>query len=292
MESNEEIDVIEGEEIKAQDESTNIERKNITNEQEIIPITNNFYPINNQDYSILIVNEILHNIIYSLPVFTCIEINHVQESLETQTEDKNKEDEIIIDKDLQIPPISPNKEEIVVQEVQKETTLSINEETNKEEEKIKNEEEEFDSSLTYMERKIRRLQREAAKSFGALDHMKKSYSRIEREQMKLKEEKENKDANTTQNYPNIVVAAKLLNKKRESDEKEKHSGYTPIKKQKKMYENNDFEDFGTFMEKAKKSKPLIQRQKEQFIYEQNKKKESLLQAKKNEIKEQVFKLDI
>ena len=184
MESNEEIDVIEGEEIKAQDESTNIERKNITNEQEIIPITNNFYPINNQDYSILIVNEILHNIIYSLPVFTCIEINHVQESLETQTEDKNKEDEIIIDKDLQIPPISPNKEEIVVQEVQKETTLSINEETNKEEE-------EFDSSLTYMERKIRRLQREAAKSFGALDHMKKSYSRIEREQMKLKEEKEN-----------------------------------------------------------------------------------------------------
>ena len=213
MESNEEIDVIEGEEIKAQDESTNIERKNITNEQEIIPITNNFYPINNQDYSILIVNEILHNIIYSLPVFTCIEINHVQESLETQTEDKNKEDEIIIDKDLQIPPISPNKEEIVVQEVQKETTLSINEETNKEEEKIKNEEEEFDSSLTYMERKIRRLQREAAKSFGALDHMKKSYSRIEREQMKLKEEKENKDANTTQNYPNIVVATKLLNKR-------------------------------------------------------------------------------
>ena len=42
------------------------------------------------------------------------------------------------------------------------------------------------------------------------------------------------------------------------------------------------------MEKAKKSKPLIQRQKEQFIYEQNKKKESLLQAKKNEIKEQVL----
>ena len=143
-----------------------------------------------------------------------------------------------------------------------------------------------------MERKIRRLQREAAKSFGALDHMKKSYSRIEREQMKLKEEKENQDANTTQNYPNIVVATKLLNKKRESDEKEKHSGYTPIKKQKKIYDNNDFEDFGTFMEKAKKSKPLIQRQKEQFIFEQNKKKESLLQAKKNEIKERVFKLDI
>ena len=291
MESNEEIEVskgIEGEEIKVQDESTNIERKNITNELAIIPITNNFYPINNQDYSLLIVNEILHNIIYSLPVFTmelpCIEINPVQESLETQIEDKQKEDEITIDKDLQTP-ISPNKEAIVAQEIQKETILSINEE-------IKNEEEEFDSTLTYMERKIRRLQREAAKSFGALDHMKKSYSRIEREQMKLKEEKENQDSNTTQNYPNIVVATKLLNKKRESDEKEKHSGYTPIKKQKKIYENNDFEDFGTFMEKAKKSKPLIQRQKEQFIFEQNKKKESLLQAKKNEIKERVFKLDI
>ena len=66
-----------------------------------------------------IVNEILHNIIYSLPVFTCIEINNVQESLETQTEDKNKEDEIIIDKDLQIPPISPNKEEIVVHSFRK-----------------------------------------------------------------------------------------------------------------------------------------------------------------------------
>lgn len=291
MESNEEIEVskgIEGEEIKVQDESTNIERKNITNELAIIPITNNFYPINNQDYSLLIVNEILHNIIYSLPVFTmelpCIEINPVQESLETQIEDKQKEDEITIDKDLQTPN-SPNKEAIVAQEIQKETILSINEE-------IKNEEEEFDSTLTYMERKIRRLQREAAKSFGALDHMKKSYSRIEREQMKLKEEKENQDSNTTQNYPNIVVATKLLNKKRESDEKEKHSGYTPIKKQKKIYENNDFEDFGTFMEKAKKSKPLIQRQKEQFIFEQNKKKESLLQAKKNEIKERVFKLDI
>ena len=291
MESNEEIEVskgIEGEENKIQDESTNIERKNITNELAIIPITNNFYPINNQDYSLLIVNEILHNIIYSLPVFTrelpCTEIIPVQESLETQIEDKQKEDEITIDKDLQTPN-SPNKEAIVAQEIQKETTLSINEE-------IKNEEEEFDSTLTYMERKIRRLQREAAKSFGALDHMKKSYSRIEREQMKLKEEKENQDANTTQNYPNIVVATKLLNKKRESDEKEKHSGYTPIKKQKKMYDNNDFEDFGTFMEKAKKSKPLIQRQKEQFIFEQNKKKESLLQAKKNEIKERVFKLDI
>ena len=286
-EANEQIDIT-GEEIKVQDESTNIERKNITNELAIIPITNNFYPINNQDYSLLIVNEILHNIFYSLPVFTkelpCIEIIPVQESLETQIEDKKKEDEITIDKDLQTPN-SPNKEAIVAQEIQKETTLSINEE-------IKNEEEEFDSTLTYMERKIRRLQREAAKSFGALDHMKKSYSRIEREQMKLKEEKENQDANTTQNYPNIVVATKLLNKKRESDEKEKHSGYTPIKKQKKIYENNDFEDFGTFMEKAKKSKPLIQRQKEQFIFEQNKKKESLLQAKKNEIKERVFKLDI
>lgn len=286
-EANEQIDIT-GEEIKVQDESTNIERKNITNELAIIPITNNFYPINNQDYSLLIVNEILHNIIYSLPVFTmelpCTEINPVQESLETQIEDKQKEDEITIDKDLQTPN-SPNKEAIVAQEIQKETTLSINEE-------IKNEEEEFDSTLTYMERKIRRLQREAEKSFGALDHMKKSYSRIEREQMKLKEEKENQDANTTQNYPNIVVATKLLNKKRESDEKEKHSGYTPIKKQKKIYENNDFEDFGTFMEKAKKSKPLIQRQKEQFIFEQNKKKESLLQAKKNEIKERVFKLDI
>ena len=291
MESNEEIEVskgIEGEEIKVQDESTNIERKTITNELAIIPITNNFYPINNQDYSLLIVNEILHNIFYSLPVFTkelpCIEIIPVQESLETQIEDKKKEDEITIDKDLQTPN-SPNKEAIVAQEIQKETTLSINEE-------IKNEEEEFDSTLTYMERKIRRLQREAAKSFGALDHMKKSYSRIEREQMKLKEEKENQDSNTTQNYPNIVVATKLLNKKRESDDKEKHSGYTPIKKQKKIYNTNDFEDFGTFMEKAKKSKPLIQRQKEQFIFEQNKKKESLLQAKKNEIKERVFKLDI
>lgn len=286
-EANEQIDIA-GEEIKVQDESTNIERKTITNELAIIPITNNFYPINNQDYSLLIVNEILHNIIYSLPVFTrelpCTEIIPVQESLETHIEDKQKEDEITIDKDLQTP-ISPNKEATVSQEIQKETILSINEE-------IKNEEEEFDSTLTYMERKIRRLQREAAKSFGALDHMKKSYSRIEREQMKLKEEKENQDANTTQNYPNIVVATKLLNKKRESDEKEKHSGYTPIKKQKKIYENNDFEDFGTFMEKAKKSKPLIQRQKEQFIFEQNKKKESLLQAKKNEIKERVFKLDI
>lgn len=286
-EANEQIDIA-GEENKIQDESTNIERKTITNELAIIPITNNFYPINNQDYSLLIVNEILHNIIYSLPVFPrelpCIEINQVQESLETQIEDKQKEDELTIDKDLQTP-ISPNKEAIVAQEIQKETILSINKEINKEEE-------EFDSSLTYMERKIRRLQREAAKSFGALDHMKKSYSRIEREQMKLKEEKENQDANTTQNYPNIVVATKLLNKKRESDDKEKHSGYTPIKKQKKIYDNNDFEDFGTFMEKAKKSKPLIQRQKEQFIFEQNKKKESLLQAKKNEIKERVFKLDI
>ena len=76
-------------------------------------------------------------------------------------------------------------------------------------------------SLPYMKRKLYLLQKETKEMFGAFGDMKKSYSRVQREQMELQKEKKN-DENDN-----------VLNKKRKNDNS--HSGYTPIKKVKINY---------------------------------------------------------
>ena len=124
-------------------------------------------------------------------------------------------------------------------------------------------------SKNFLERK--KLLNQQNYEWGSLCDLKKSYCRIEREQMKLREEKENNNLN---NNKNLKIEIKedfntLLNKKRINDNKPIHSGYTPIKK-KKIYYNEKYEDFGSFMSKAIKSKPKIQIQKEKFLNSQNK----------------------
>jgi hypothetical protein len=123
---------------------------------------------------------------------------------------------------------------------------------------------------TYIERKILLLNQNN-NEWGSLGDLKKSYCRLEREQMKLREEKEN---NTLINNKNLKNEIKedfntLLNKKRINNNNPIHSGYTPIKKN-KIYYNEKYEDFDTFMSKVIKSKPKIQIQKEKFLNSQNK----------------------
>lgn len=243
----------------------------------IQPIFNNFYPVNNQDISLIAVNEII------------IEI--INKAITTASEGEIKRKETL----QQIESTTRKEEQTNSKIVHEPTTVN------------KNDEIIFPSSLTYMERKILLLQQQTKNEFGSLSQLKKTYSRVEREKMKLKEEKEkeNKDSNNTEktleSFPNIVVAtSQLLSKKRPLDEKHKddsqkevtHSGYTPIKRKKIVYDQTSYEDFGTFMKNAKKNKPLIQLQKEKFIQEQNKKKEEQLISRNNTAKEQVFKFEV
>ena len=122
---------------------------------------------------------------------------------------------------------------------------------------------------SYLERK--KILNQQNYEWGSLCDLKKSYCRLEREQMKLREEKENNILNNNTNLKNEIKEDfnTLLNKKRINDNKPIHSGYTPIKK-KKIYYNEKYEDFGTFMNNAIKSKPKIQIQKEKFLNSQNK----------------------
>lgn len=242
----------------------------------IQPIFNNFYPINNQDISLIAVNEIILEIINKV-ITTASEGELMKVEAPQQSESTSrKEDQIKSEITNNIIINNDKKEEII-----------------------------FPSSLTYMERKILLLQQQTRKDFGSLSQMKKTYSRVEREKMKLKEEKENKNLNNNEKlletFPNIFVASnQLLNKKRLLEEKNKddskkeeiHSGYTPIKRKKIVYDQTSYEDFGTFMKNAKKNKPLIQLQKEKFIQEQNKKKEEQLISQNNTAKEQVFKFEV
>ena len=140
------------------------------------------------------------------------------------------------------------------------------------------EEKMYIESLPYMKRKLYLLQKETREMFGAFGDMKKSYSKVQREQMELQKER-----NNNENDLNV------LNKKRKNDNG--HSGYTPIKKVKVNW-NNNMEDFGEFMANAKKNKPVIQQEKERFLDRINKEKEKQLMKEKDLLKEQVLKFEL
>lgn len=140
------------------------------------------------------------------------------------------------------------------------------------------EEKMYIESLPYMKRKLYLLQKETREMFGAFGDMKKSYSKVQREQMELQKER-----NNNENDLNV------LNKKRKNDNS--HSGYTPIKKVKVNW-NNNTEDFGEFMANAKKNKPVIQQEKERFLDRMNKEKEKQLIKEKDLLKKQVLKFEL
>lgn len=169
--------------------------------------------------------------------------------------------------------------------------------------------------LTYMERKIKKIQKSSMRYFdSSLSGMKKSYSRIQREQLELKKQRAEKEDsnNTNENYvvykkddKAIVSQANqennendisFLNKKRGNAKKlVAIHGYTPIKKSKPNNIIEEYNDFGTMMSKAIKAKPKIQINKENYIEELKKQKEEELNKNKadsthKELK-QVIKLE-
>ena len=172
--------------------------------------------------------------------------------LKVETENKNK-----LIKEEKTENLKEQSKEIMIKDIIYNILDKIN--INKKEEIKKNNNLNLEGK-TYIERKIILLNQNNFE-WGSLGDLKKSYCRLEREQMKLKEEKE---YNINVNNQIKEDFNTLLNKKKINENKYLHSGYTPIKKKKILYEQ-PYEDFSTFMSKAIKGKPKIQIQKEEFL---------------------------
>lgn len=160
-----------------------------------------------------------------------------------------------------------------------------------------NEEETYEyDGLTYMQRKIKIIQKNNMKLFStSLSGLMKSYSRIEKEQLQLKQLKEEKEENLNEKENYVVyknddkrIQPQVIQENNQSNESFLHKkrenpillldthGYTPIKKNKPVISNEEYEDFGSMMSKAIKAKPKIQINKEAFI-------EKLKMEKQNEL---------